>query len=89
MSVQDCAVAASWATATKAVHELPLQRCTVSDVASVVVLIHARLILPRVLELAVRFAGAVGTPDAPVVTSMVTEVAFDAPPLSITVTVAT
>jgi hypothetical protein len=52
-------------------------------------LIQARLILPRVLELAVRFAGAVGTLDAPVVTSMVTEVVSDAAPLSVTVTFAT
>jgi hypothetical protein len=89
VSVQDFAVAANRATATNAVHELPLQRCIVIDVALVAVLIHVRLILPRVLELAARFVGAVGTLDAPVVTLMVTEVVFDAPPLSVTVTFAT
>src|SRR6476659_1789703 len=89
VSVQECAVAASWATSTKPVHEPPLQRSTVIDVALVAVLIHVRLILPRVLELAARFDGAVGTLDAPVAIVMVTEAVFDAPPLSVTVTFAT
>jgi len=53
-------VAASWATATNAVHVLPLQRCTVIDVAFVAVLVHVRVILARVLELAARFVGAGG-----------------------------
>ena len=46
------AVAASWATETNPVHVLPLQRCTVIDVALVALLVHVRLILARVLELA-------------------------------------
>ena len=70
-------------------HVLPLQRCTVIDVALVAVLIHVRLILARVLELAARFVGAVGTLDAPGVTLMVAEVVLEAPPLSVTVKFAT
>jgi len=89
VSVQDFAVASSWATAAKPVHVLPLQRCTVIDVALVAVLIHVRVILARVFEFAARFVGAVGTLDAPVVALMVTDVVFDAPPLSVTVTFAT
>ena len=70
-------------------HALPLQRCTVIDVALAAVLIHVRLILARVLELAARVVGAVGTLAAPVVTLIVTEVVLEAPPLSVTVTFAT
>ena len=60
MSVQDFAVAASWAMGTNPVHVLPLQRCTVIDVALVAVLTHVRLILARAFELAARFVGAAG-----------------------------
>ena len=89
-SVQDLAVAASWATAANPVHVLPAQRSTVTDVALVVaLLIHARLILARLLELAARFVGAVGTPDAPGVTLMLATMEAvatpDAPVLSVTV----
>ena len=69
-------------------HVLPLQRCTVIDVALVAVLIHVRLIRARVLELAARVVGGVGTLAAPVVALMVTEVVSEAPPLSVTVTLA-
>ena len=58
-------------------------------VALAAVLIHVRLILLRMLELATRVVGAVGTLDAPARALMVTEVVFDAPPLSVTVTFAT
>ena len=83
--LQDVAVAASCATAANAVHVLPLQRSTVIDVALVAVLVHVRSILRRVLELAARFAGVVGTLDVPCATLMDTEVVLEAPPLSVTV----
>ena len=65
-------------------HVLPLQRCTVIDVALVAVLIHVRSILARVLELAARVVGGVGT-LAGLVTLTVREEVFEAPALSVTV----
>jgi hypothetical protein len=43
------------------VHPLPTQRTTVIEVAFVEVLAHVRAIRRLLLELAVRFDGAVGT----------------------------
>ena len=65
-------------------HVLPLQRCTVIDAALVAPLIHVRLILARMFELAARFVGAAGTGviDA---TLMDAEAVLEAPPLSVTV----
>ena len=83
--LQDLAVAASWATAANPVHVLPLQRSTMIDVALVAVFVHVRSILRRVLDLAARFVGAVGTLEVPCVTLMDTEVVPEAPPLSVTV----
>ena len=83
-SVQDLAVVASWATAANPVQVLPVQRSTVSDVALVVaLLIHVRLILARLLELAARFVGAVGTSDGRATMEVVATP--DAPVLSVTV----
>jgi len=67
------------------VHALPVHRSTVIDVALVAVLVHVRPILRRVLELAARFAGAVGGLDVPWVTLMDAEVVLEAPALSVTV----
>jgi hypothetical protein len=60
-SIQDATPAPSSATSTNAVHALPAQRCTVIDVAFAAVLVHVSVIRRRAFDVAVRFAGAVGT----------------------------
>ena len=85
MSTAHAAVAPCWATAANPVHALPRLRSTLIGVALAAVLVHARLILAREVELATRLAGAVGAVETLGVTLMVTEVVFTKPPLSVTV----